>query len=54
MMISRLLLVIGIMAVGGFIGYFVALFFVAVGMTYKEQEQEHNNKKENSNESLDR
>ena len=52
MMISRILLVIGIMAVGGFIGYFVALFFVAVGMTYKEQEQ--NNKKENSNEHLDR
>lgn len=40
MMISRIIAVLGIMFVGAFIGFIVALFFTAVGMTIEEQKKQ--------------
>lgn len=47
MMMIRILSVIGIMAVGAFLGYIVALFFVAAGMTI-EQQKKQNSTEQNS------
>lgn len=40
MMMIRIVSILGIMFVGAFIGFIVALFFTAVGMTIEEQKKQ--------------